>query len=232
SGDILVGRKGVATFTQSGGTIDASSMVAGNMAGGDGTINISGGSNVVSGTITLGRVIGSKGTLLMSGGSMTAAALKVGSGDGANGSEGVFTLSGKDTYLKADTLSLGDAGMDVASTLRIEDGEFQIQSIVADGNSANESFFLEGGVLKLRHVSSPNIVNDIDALITAGVFTWTNASPDSLAATHSPSTATRTWTNAAGVKLYADESGTNYSYIWAATPPEKSLKLFMISSSN
>lgn len=215
--DILVARKGTATFTQSGGTLNGRGVVAGNMAGGNGTLNISGGDNVLSGAITLGRVDGATGVLSMSGGTMTTTALLVGN---EAGSDGTFTLSGKDAYLKAETLSLGVAAAAVSSSIHVEDGLLQFHAIVADGNSANESFLLEGGVLQMRHLTTPGIVDDMDALIAAGVFTWTQSALDSLAATYDSGNATRSWTNGDGVTLYADESGTNYTFMWTETIPE------------
>ncbi|MBI9021281.1 MAG: PEP-CTERM sorting domain-containing protein [Verrucomicrobia bacterium] len=215
--DVLVARKGTATFTQSGGTINGAGFILGNMAGGNGTMNVSGGSNSLSGSITLGRVDGATGTLNMSGGFMDASSLLVGN---EAGSDGTFTLTGKDTYVKVGTLSMGAAGADVNSMIVVNDGLLQFSALVADGNSANESFAMSGGVLQMRHLTSPDIVNEIDALITAGVFTWSIAAEDSLAATYDVADATRTWVNGDGVTLYANESGTNYSFIWAEAIPE------------
>ncbi len=213
-------RDGVATITQTDGVINAQDLYIGHLKGSTGTMNMSGGSNTVSGIVAVGNQSttasnGAEGTLNMSGGSMTAGTLKVGN---QLSTTGTLTLSGTDTYLKAQELFLGNTGtVEVVSTslINADDGLFQIHDIYADGNSANESFALKGAVLKLRHASTSNIVEKMDALITAGVLTWTNGPVGSLASTYDKVNADLTWTNANNIVLYADTNGVNYSYMWA-----------------
>ncbi len=216
-------RDGNGSITQTAGAINAKDMYVGHLQGSVGTMTMSGGDNVISGLLTLGNqddgaaANGASGTLNMSGGSMTVGTLKVGAEASTTGE---LTLSGKDTYLKASTLSLGDVGLNASSTINVLDGEFQIHEIISDEDSATESLILEGGVLKLRHVGGATGYDDAVALIAADVLTWTYAAEGSLAATYNAADADFSWTNGDGVTLYADTDGTNYSYMWAETIPE------------
>ncbi|VGO22332.1 hypothetical protein [Pontiella sulfatireligans] len=216
-------RDGNGSITQSAGAINANDMYVGHLQGSVGTMTMSGGTNAVSGVLSLGNqdngsgANGASGVLVMSDGYMTVGTLEVGN---EASTTGTLTLSGKDTYLKASTLSLGDAGASVNSSIVVEDGEFQIHEILSDGDSASESLFLEGGVLKLRHVDGATGYDDAVALIAADVLTWSYSGLDSLAATLDVADADASWTNGDGVTLYADTDGTNYSYMWAETIPE------------
>ncbi|QHI69322.1 hypothetical protein [Tichowtungia aerotolerans] len=214
NGTMLVGRKGVANFNQSGGEVNAKDIVVGNMAGGNGAMNISGGTNLLSGAMTLARVDGAVGALNMSGGSMIVSSMLVGK---ELGSVGTLTLSGADTYLKASSLSLGDVGASVSSSIVVNDGTFQVHAIQSDSNSAEESIHVAGGVLKLRHISGATGFDDAVALIDAGVLTWDKGALGTLASTIDPATATMSWTNESGIVLYADTNtnNTHYYYMWA-----------------
>jgi len=214
-------RDGQATITQTGGEINAYDLMIGHLKTATGTMNMSGGSNTITRLLTLGNqseagVSAASGTLNMSGGWMDVKTLEVGVKVETTGE---LTLSGADTYLAAETLKLGDTAADVSSTVNVEDGLFQINNLTADGNSANESIALSGGVLKLRQTGGDTAYDDMVALIAADVLTWDVSPIGSLAATYNRADADVTWTNGNGVRLFADTDDAEYNYMWAQRPP-------------
>lgn len=217
--ELQVGRDGLATFTQSGGVINTKGIYIGHLTGGNGTMNMSGGTNTLTHAITLGNQDdngkgAAMGTLNMSGGWMTCGTLEVAAEVGTVGS---MTLSGVDTYLKTSHLRLGDVGVTATSSVMVEDGEFQIHKITSDSDPATESIHLSGGVLKLRHISGATGYSNALDLVDAGVITWTNGALGTLASTRDTELATLTWTNGLGTVLYADTrtNNTHYYYMWA-----------------
>lgn len=224
-------RGGVGTITQTGGVMYAKDLLVGHLKGSTGLMNMSGGSNVISGDLILGNqsdagVSGATGELNMSGGWMEADAVQIGNDAGT---EGQLTLRGKDTYLMASTLSLGnESEANVSSTLAVEDGLFEIHNLVANGDSSTESISLSGGVLKLSQADGSTAYDDLVDLIADGVLTWSLGTSASLAESYKVSNATQTWTNTAGVVLYADTSDSNYSYVWAQAISSKRIRLKII----
>lgn len=220
SEDIQVGRDGsIAVLTQTGGEINASGILVGHLTGSTGSMIMSGGTNVLSGSLTLGNqddagLGAASGSLDMSGGSMIVSSLLVGN---EAGTTGTLTLSGTDTYLKASTLRLGTVGVSATSTINVDGGMFQVHAIQSDANSAEESIHLNGGVLKLRHIDGATGFDDAVALIDAGVLTWGKGALGTLASTFDPADATMSWTNGSGIVLYADTNtnNTHYYYMWA-----------------
>ncbi|VGO22331.1 hypothetical protein [Pontiella sulfatireligans] len=216
--EMQVGRDGLATFTQSGGEITAKGIYVGHLKTATGSMIMTGGTNVLSGALTLGNqgdgTSSASGSLNMSGGSMVVGTLEVGA---SVGTTGIMTMSGVDTYLKASTLRLGDAGVDASSSITVNDGEFQIHAILSDSNNTQENLHLAGGVLKLRHISGATGFSNAVDLIDAGVITWTNGAVGSAASLRNAELATMSWTNGMGTILYADTrtNNTHYYYMWA-----------------
>ncbi len=213
---LAVGRQGVGVLDLSGGTLEAEEIALGAIGGGDGTYTQSGGTNLCA-DFKVGRQAGATGTVTIADGYVDTSKLRVAddaSIDATPHSVGTFTMNGG--FVKAGDFFMGAVSNEgPVSTVVLNGGELQVTEIKADsiGFSGNESFHIEGGVFKVRHIGSgSNNVAVVEQMIASNVLTWAQAP---LLSGLDPADATQSYTNGTGDILFADTDGSLYSYFWA-----------------
>jgi len=107
---LIVGDAGSGQFDQSSGTTNDTNLILGNQATGDGTVNLSGGDIVISGTTTIGK--DGIGDFFQDGGTHSAGIVTIGANTDAIGTYEL--LSGD---LTATQLFVGQGGADYGSSL-------------------------------------------------------------------------------------------------------------------
>ena len=166
-----VGNCGTGTFTQSGGTNDASGLYLGAIAGDSGTYDLSGSGRLSTWEEYLG--CSGTGTFTQSGGIHNSGFLYIGQNYGSNGTysltgngqlwgsfeyvgyfgTGTFTQSGGTNYV-ADTLSLGGYLGNTSGTYNFSGGLLQLFAL-AGGTHATFNF--SGGTIQASYKFSTNL---------------------------------------------------------------------------
>jgi autotransporter-associated beta strand protein len=131
--------------------------------GGEGTLTQTGGTISANGWMSIGRIAGGTGTLQISGGTFTQAAANRFMHVGELGS-GTLTISGTGSFVAASTtgLLIADAA-DSSGTINLDGGTLTANAVL-DAASGTSAFNFNGGLLKAGSAANAVFMGGIDTV--------------------------------------------------------------------